>query len=94
MSEQRLDRLDRAVFRLMQAQQDALQTCEGVLVEKETLEEPTNQLSAWPLTIDAPRPPVEEGGLYRAALEGVRAILRSASEDVQTILGEGNGNGE
>ncbi len=85
MSEQRLDRLDRAVTRLMQAQQEALETCERVLdYDGEILDD----TSAF---IDAPSEPVEEGRLYRVALEDVRAVLVGASEDVQAILGEDSG---
>ncbi len=35
----------------------------------------------------------EEGRLYRAALEDVHTILVSASEDLRTILGEGDEGG-
>ena len=81
MSEQRLDSLDRAVSRLLQAQREALEACEGVLDDREILDDADE-------FFDAPTPLVEEGQLYRAALEQVRTILASASEDVQTILGE------
>jgi hypothetical protein len=87
MSEQRLDSLDRAVSRLLQAQQEALEACEGVLDDQEILDDADEFL-------DAPTPPVQEGPLYRAALEEVRTILASASEDVQAILGEGDGSGD
>ncbi len=87
MSEQRLDSLDRAVSRLLQAQREALEACEGALDDQEILEDAD-------VFFDAPRPPVEEGPLHRAALENVRAILVSASEDVQIILGEGDGSGD
>ncbi len=84
MSEQRLDQLDRAVTRLMQAQQEALETCERVLDYDDEI---VDDASAF---IDAPTAPVEEGRLYRVALEEVRAVLVGASEDVQAILGEGS----
>ena len=88
MSEQRLDRLDRAVTRLMQAQQEALEMCERVLDYDDEILDDTSAL------IDAPTVPVEEGRLYRMALEEVRAVLVGASEDVQAILGEGDESGE
>ncbi len=81
MSEQRLDSLDRAVSRLLQAQREALEACEGVLDDREILDDADE-------FFDTPTPLVEEGHLYRAALEDVRTILASASEDVQLILGE------
>jgi hypothetical protein len=87
MSEQRLDSLDRAIFRLMQAQREALEACERVLDDQEILDDADE-------FFDPPKPAVEEGRLYRAALEDVRAILASASDDVQTILGEGDGSGD
>jgi hypothetical protein len=87
MSENRLDSLDRALSRLLQAQRDALEACEGVLDDQEILDDADE-------FFDAPTPSVEEGHLYRAALEEVRTILATASEDVQTILGEGIGSGD
>jgi hypothetical protein len=87
MDEQRLDRLDRAVTRLMQAQQEALETCERVLDYDDEILDDTSAF------IDAPSEPSEEGRLYRAALEDVRAVLVGASEDVQAIFGEGSGSG-
>jgi hypothetical protein len=87
MSEQRLDSLDRAVSRLLQAQREALERCELVLDDQEILDDADE-------FVDAPTPPVEEGRLYRMALEEVHTILATASEDVQTILGEENGSGE
>jgi hypothetical protein len=87
MSEQRLDSLDRAVSRLLQAQREALEACEGVLDDQEILDDADE-------FFDAPTPAVEEGQLYRAALEDIRTILASASEDVQVILGEGNGGSD
>jgi len=87
MSEQRLDILDRAISRLLQAQREALDACERVLDDQEILDDADE-------FFDAPTPPVEEGPLYRAALEDVRTILASASEDVQTILGEADGSGD
>jgi hypothetical protein len=86
MSEQRLDRLDRAVERLRLAQKEALETCERVLDYDDEILDDANEF------IDAPTPPVEEGRLYKVALEDVRTILVGASEDVQAILGEGSGS--
>jgi hypothetical protein len=86
MSERSLDSLDRAVSRLLQAQQEALEACEGVLDDQELLDDADE-------FFDAPTPPMEEGRLYRVALEQVRTILASASEDVQTILGERDDSG-
>ena len=86
MSEQRLDRLDRAVERLRLAHQEALKTCERVLdYDDEVMDDAST-------FIDDSAAPVEEKRLYRVALEDVRVILVSASEDVQTILGEGSGS--
>ncbi len=87
MSEQRLDRLDRAVERLMQAQREALESCERVLDYDDEVLDDADEL------MEAPGPPVEEGRLYRVALEDVRAVLVSASEDVKAILEEGDGGG-
>jgi predicted protein tyrosine phosphatase len=69
MSEEGLDRLDRAMARLIQAHQQALETCEVGLNH------------------NAPTPQAEQEQLYRMVLEDVRAILVSASADVQDILG-------
>jgi hypothetical protein len=88
MSEQRLDRLDRAVERLMQAHQEALATCERVLDYDDEILDDADEF------LGPPRPPLEEGRLYRVALEDVRAVLVGASEDVQAILGEGDEGGE
>jgi hypothetical protein len=88
MSEERLDQLDRALERLRVAQQEALKRCEQVLdYDEETLDDADE-------FFDAPTPPVEEGRLYRVALEDVRAILVGASEDVESILGEGSGSSQ
>jgi hypothetical protein len=87
MSEQRLDSLDRAVSRLLQAQQEALEACEGVLDDQEILDDADE-------FFDAPTPPVQEGPILRVALEDVRTILASASEDVRVILREGDGSSE
>jgi hypothetical protein len=87
MSEQRLDRLDRAVERLRLAQQEALEACERVLDYDEEILDDAGEF------FDAPTPPVEEVQPYRVALEDVRAILVGASEDVQAILGEGDEGG-
>jgi hypothetical protein len=86
MSEQGLDRLDRAVERLRLAQQEALETCERVLDYDDDVIDDTSSF------IDAPAAPAEEGRLYRVALQDVRTILVSASEDVQAILEEGSGS--
>jgi hypothetical protein len=88
MSEQRLDRLDRAVTRMISAQTEALETCERVLLDDQEVLDDADEF------FDAPTPPVEERYLYREALEDVRAILVGASEDVQDILGEGSGGGD
>lgn len=87
MSERRLDRLDRAVTRLIQAQQEALETCERVLDYDDEILDDAGAF------IDVPTAPVEEGRLYRVALEDVRAVLVGAAEDVQAILGESDGSG-
>ena len=87
MSERSLDSLDRAVSRLLQAQREALETCERVLDDPEILDDADE-------FFDAPGPLVEKGRLYRVALEDVRTILASASEEVQLILGEGDGSGD
>jgi hypothetical protein len=86
MSEQRLDRLDRAVERLRLAHQEALETCERVLDYDDEILDDADEF------FDAPTPPVEKGRLYRVALEDVRAILVGASADVEAILGEGSGS--
>ncbi len=86
MSERRLERLDKAVERLRVAQQEALETCEWVLDDDDEILDDANEF------FDAPTPPVEEGRLYRVALEDVRTILVGASEDVQAILGEDRGS--
>jgi hypothetical protein len=88
MSEQRLDRLDRAMTRLISAQTEALETCERVLLDDQEVLDDADEF------FDAPTPPVGEKYLYREALEDVRAILVGASEDVQDILGEGSGGGD
>jgi hypothetical protein len=90
MSEQRLDRLDRTVTRLMQAQQKALETCEQTLDYDDEILDDVDEFMEPP----SPRPSAEGEQLYRAALEDVRATLVSASEDVQEILGEGDGSGD
>ena len=99
--QERLDRFDRAMSRLMQAHRDALGACEGMLDDRD--ERPVGDdeefvpedftilgTLAPPLDAAASR---SEGGLYRTALEDVRTILLSASEDVQAILGEGDEGG-
>ena len=87
MSEQRLERLDRAVERLMLAQREALESCERVLDYDDEVLDDTNEL------MEVPGPPAAEGRLYRVALEDVRAVLVGALEDVEDILEEGNGGG-
>lgn len=89
MREERLDRLDRTVTRLMQAQQEALETCEQVLDHDDEILDDVDEFMEAP----SPRPSAKGEQLYRAALEDVRAILVGASEDVQQILGEGNESG-
>jgi hypothetical protein len=99
--QERLDHFDRAMSRLMQAHGDALEACEGVLDDLD--ERPVGDdegfvpedstilgTSAPPQDASASR---SEGWLYRTALEDVRTILLSASEDVQAILGEGDEGG-
>jgi hypothetical protein len=87
--QERLDRFDRATSRLMQAHQDALEACEGALH--------TPEATTPPDTFAPPRFASSSGSgearLYRAALEDVRAILASASEDLGAILGEGDEGG-
>ncbi len=87
MSEQRLDRLDRAVERLMQAQREALENCERVLDYDDEVLDDTHPL------IEVPGQLEDTGELYRAALEAVQAILVGASEDVEVILEGSNGGG-
>ena len=88
-AQERLDRFDRATSRLMQAQQDALEACEGAL----GIPEAPTPLDTFAPPRDAASSGSEEVRLYRAALEDVRTILVSASEDLRTILGEGDGGG-
>jgi hypothetical protein len=102
MSEQeRLARLDRAMTRLMQANLEALESCRGVLDERaehsvgddvEYMPDVSPSLDTF-VHQGAPASRSEEGQLYRMALERVRTILVSASEDAQLILGEGNEGG-
>lgn len=102
MSEQeRLDRFDRAMSRLMQAHRDALEACRRVLDERDESsvgDDVTQPPGAFaPLDastrLDASDSRSQEGRLYRLALDDVRTILVSASEDVETILGEDNEGG-
>lgn len=86
-AQERLDRLDRATSRLIQAHQDALEACEGAL---DIPQAPTPLDTLAPPQGAASSPGSGEGRLYRAALEDVRTILLSASEDLRTILGEGD----
>jgi hypothetical protein len=86
MSEQRLGRLDRAVERLMQAQREALETCERALGYDDSVYDGAHEF------LETPRQPLEEGQHYGAALEDVRAILVAASEDVADILEGGSGS--
>ena len=102
-AQERLDRFDRATSRLMQAHQDALEVCQRVLDDR--VERPAGDAvghipqASTPLdTFAPPRGTASasgsgEGRLYRAALEDVRKILLSASEDLRTILGEGDEGG-
>jgi hypothetical protein len=102
--QERLDRFDRAMTRLMRAHQDALEACRGVLDDRHHehtagddvgyVPEASTLLDAFAPPLDASASRSEEGGLYRLALEDVQTILVSASEDVHTILGgdkEGGG---
>ena len=101
--QERLDRFDRAMTRLMQAHQDALEVCRGVLDDSHEhpagddvgyVPEASTLLDAFAPPLDASASRSEEGGLYRLALEDVQTILVSTSEDVHTILGgdkEGGG---
>ena len=100
--QKRLDRFDRAMSRLMQAHRDALGACEGVLDDRDERPPVGDDEGFVPedLTIlGTLAPPLDaaasrsEGGLYRTALEDVRTVLLSASEDVQAILGEGDEGG-
>jgi hypothetical protein len=96
MNEQeRLDRFDRAMTRLIQANQEALEACRRVLDERG--EPPVGDvvvdLSGVSAPLDDPASGLDEGWLYRGALEEVRTVLVSASEDVQLILEEGNEGG-
>jgi hypothetical protein len=100
--QERLDRFDRAMTRLMQAHQDALEACRGVLDDRHEhpagddvgyIPEASTLLGAFAPPLDASASRSEEGRLYRLALEDVQTILVSASEDVHTILGEANEGG-
>jgi hypothetical protein len=100
MSEQeRLDRFDRAMTRLIQAHEDALEVCRGVLDnrdeysvgdDEEFIPEASTPLDTFAPSLGASASRSEEGQLYRLALENVQSILVIASEEAQTILGEGN----
>jgi hypothetical protein len=98
-AQERLDRFDRATSRLMQAHQDALEACEGALDITQAPTPLDTPEASTPLdTFALPRGAAsssgsEEGRLYRVALEDVRKILLSASEDLRTILGEGDEGG-
>ena len=98
-AQERLDRFDRAMSRLMQAHQDALGACEGALDDRgeRSAGDAVGYTPEASTPLDASIPPLyasasgsEEGRLYRAALEDVRKILLSASEDLRTILEEGD----
>ena len=100
--QERLDRFDRAMSRLMQAHQDALEACRGVLGDHDehpagdyvgSYPESSRPLDTFARPLDASASQLEEGRLYRLALEEVQTFLVSASEDVQTILGETNEGG-
>ncbi len=97
-----LDRFDRAMTRLIQAHQDALEACRGVLDDRHEhpagdavgyVPEASTLLDAFAPPPDASVSRSEEERLYRLALEDVQTILVSASEDVHTILGEANEGG-
>ena len=97
-AQERLDRFDRATSRLMQAHQDALEACEGALdITQAPTPVGTSEASTPLDTLALPRGAASSGSeeerLYRAALEDVRKILLSASEDLPTILGEGDEGG-
>jgi hypothetical protein len=104
MSEQeRLDRFDRAMTRLTQAHQDALEVCKGVLDNRDEysvgddegyIPEASTRLDTFAPPFDASASRSGEGQLYRSALENVRTILVIASEEAQTILGEANEGGD
>ena len=85
-----LDRLDRAVTRLMTAQQEALETCARVLDHDRPSHYDSELLEGATDFLGASQAQMAEERLFRAALEDVRAILVGASEDVQAILGEGD----
>ena len=94
--QERLDRFDRAMTRLMQAHQDALEACRGVLDDRDEhpggddvgyIPEASTRQDAFAPPLDDSASRSEEGRLYRLALEDVQTILVSASEDVHTILG-------
>jgi hypothetical protein len=74
-----LERLRRAVARLMDAQQEALDTLNRALEPSgEDFGDETAQLQ-------------EESEHLEAALEDVQAVLAGASEDVRAILDGGDG---
>ena len=76
MREQELERLRRVVARLMDAQQEALDTSSRAL-----------EFSGEDLGDDTE---LEVSGHLEGALEDVRAILEGAAEDVQEILEGGD----
>jgi hypothetical protein len=97
-----MDRYDRAMTRLMEAHQDALEACRGVLDDRDEhsvgddvvyVPEASSPMDIFAPTQDASASRSGEGLLYRVALEDVRTILVTASEEAQTILGEGNEGG-
>ena len=101
-AQERPDRFDRATSRLMQAHQDALGACEGALDDRveRSAGDAVGYIPEASTPLDTSMPPLyasasgsEEGRLYRVALEDVRTILVSASEDLRTILGEGDEGG-
>jgi hypothetical protein len=77
----------------MQAHQDALEACRRVLDDHPVGEdvgyvpEASTPLDA-SVDLETSASRVDEGLLYRVALEEVRTILVGASEDVRTILEE------
>ncbi len=84
MSEQELERLRRAVVRLMEAQLEALDTASQAL-------ESGRALGTGGVGLEDEALLLEESEHLKAALEDVRAILEGASEDVRAFLEEDDG---
>jgi hypothetical protein len=94
-----LDRFDRAMARLVQAHQDALQACRGALGDDPVGEDvgyvPEASTPLYASLLPEPSALRSQEGLrYRAALEEVRTILVGASEDVRMILEEEHEGGD